>query len=422
MSFGEILMYSVSFFGIFTSLYFLITLIENRNNLTNPKSKKKPTVTVIVPAYNEEHTIEKTIRSLLNLDYPKDKLDIIVVDDGSTDNTFKVAKKFASDQLIVIRKKNGGKATAMNLGIKMSTTDFIGCLDADSFVAPDALKKMVGYFNNKKVTAVTPSLKVHNAKTVLQKVQMIEYLIGVFLRKSFSLLGSIHVTPGPFTIYRKEFFKKYGGFDENNLTEDIEIALRIQSKNHMIENAMNASVYTVAPDNWNDLMKQRLRWYMGFIDNVAKYTRLFGKKHGNLGILIMPASLLSVALVVTMLLYVIFITTSNALKSLINMYNIDFDIWAMFSPNTDLFYLNFSTLAFIGIISISLGITIIWIAKKISEEDTSIKFPYLLFLSIYWIIFGYWWLLSIIYKILGKKVGWGHKSVKSTEPKRPKIV
>lgn len=178
--------------------------------------------------------------------------------------------------------------------MKKCSGELVGGLDADSFVTSKALKRMIGYFDDEDVMAVTPSLKVYKPKKVLQKIQMIEYLIGVFLRKIFALLGSINVTPGPFSIYRKSFFDKNGGWDEDNITEDIEIAFRIQSKNYLIENSETATVYTVSPASFKGLFSQRIRWYVGGLQNALDYRHLFGTKHGNLGLFILPGSFISV--------------------------------------------------------------------------------------------------------------------------------
>lgn len=413
INFGEFLIYTASFFSILTTIYFFITMLENRTRLSNPEPKNGYySTTIIVPAYNEEKTIGKTIQSILDLNYPKNKLKVIVVDDGSTDNTYKIAKRYESRQVTVLKKKNGGKATAMNLALKRCKTELVGGLDADSFVSPDALKRIIGFFNDKRVMAVTPSMKIYKANTTLEKIQKIEYLVGIFLRKIFALLGSIHVTPGPFTIYRREFFTKYGGYDENNMTEDIEIALRIQSHDYIIENSVNALVYTVPPKNWNVLYNQRIRWYMGFTKNVFNYKHLFGKKHGNLGIVILPASFAITTIIISLLLYTIYKITDDSIKRLINLNSIDFDIWAILKPNIDIFYLNIGTITFIGVIAMTASLIIIMTAKILSEEKSSIKTPYLFFIILYWPLYAYWWTMSWINIIRGKDIGWGHKSIR----------
>ena len=404
-------MYVVSYFGLFTSIFFLLTLLENSKRLKNPKLKTFPKVSIIVPAYNEEKTIAKTVKSLLNLNYPKDRFEVIVVDDGSKDNTFKVASSFKVKNLRVFRKENGGKASALNFALDLCSGEFVGALDADSFVTKDALRKIVGYFENPQVMAVTPSLKVYQPISILQKIQKIEYIFGTFLRKIFAFLGSIHVTPGPFTIYRKVFFDRYGKYDPNNLTEDIEIALRIQTHKFIIENSVDATVYTIAPKTFKPLMKQRLRWYVGFINNVFNYKHLFSPKYGNLGMFVLPAAFISAFLVIITLFYTLYKFTSNTIQRITNWIAIDFDLKRLFKWNFDAFFINLNSIAILAILALIVGIMVIIIAKVLSKEKSSIKVSYIFYLLFYWFLYGLWWFLAGMSKLTGKKIYWGHKSL-----------
>lgn len=410
MNFGEILVLVVTFFGLYTSIFFFLTLWENKKELKNPQTKTYPSVAVIVPAYNEEKTLAATIESLLGLNYPKDKLEIHIVDDGSTDSTYEVAKKFIQPGVFVYTKKNGGKATAMNYALKRIKTDFVGALDADSFVDPRALQRLIGYFKNKKVMAVTPSMKVFEPKKFLQKVQHIEYLIGIFLRKVFAFLGSIHVTPGPFTIYRKWFFDTYGGFDEGNITEDQEMAMRIQKHNFEIENSIDAFVYTVAPTDLKTLNKQRLRWYRGFISNCLRYKKLFTPSHGNLGVFVLPGSFFSVFLVIISAIYFVIKTIQDGIKQFTYAKSVGFDIFQL-NWSFDSFFLNLSGSALLAFLSILIGVSILWAAKKLSNEKYSVSISYIWYVLVYWFLFAVWWSWAFIYTIGNKKVSWGHKSV-----------
>ena len=166
MLFKYFLIYIVVFFGIFVGTFLLLTLIENWRRIKNPMPMRFPSVSIIIPAYNEESNIAKTISSAARMNYPKDKLEILVVDDGSKDKTLEVAKTAARSchskygiKVKVFTKKNGGKATAINFGIKHVKGEIIGTLDADSFPEKDALMKMIGYLENDKVASVTSSLK-----------------------------------------------------------------------------------------------------------------------------------------------------------------------------------------------------------------------------------------------------------------------
>ncbi len=397
----------VAYIGLFTAIFFLATVLENLSKLKNPPLKRFPTVTVVVPAYNEEKTITKTVKSLLRLNYPKNKINLVVVDDGSTDNTYALAKKIKAKNLKVYGKKNGGKASALNFALKRCRTEFFGALDADSFVKPGSLKKMLGYFDEyPQVMSVTPSLKVWRPKKFFQKIQAVEYLIGIFLRKTFAFLGGIHVTPGPFSIYRRSFFEKYGGYDEDNLTEDIEVALRIQHLGYEIDNSIDAEVFTVAPTHFIPLFKQRLRWYIGFMNNVWKYKSLFNLKN-NLGMFLLPLSFISVGLVVVTMVYALCKFFTVAFSSFSNLASIDFDFIKMVNFKFDIFSFNFEGLTLLMIAALMLGILIVISAKKFSKEKQKIKYLYVMYIVFYWLLFGLWWLAAFLCKIFRKKLKWG---------------
>lgn len=408
MAFWDIILYAVSYFGLFAAVFFLLTLIENRKKIGNPAQPKVlPTVTVMVPACNEEACVAKTIRSLLRLNYPKNKLQIIVIDDGSTDRTLEIAHGFEKKGVLILTKENGGKGTALNLGLEHAKGEFVGCLDADAVVEPDALLKMLGYFKKKNVMAVTPSLKCTKPKTVWQKIQVIEFLLGVYLRKVFAYLGSIHVTPGPFTIFRKELFNKHGGYDTQTCTEDIEISLRMQSLGYEIENAVDANVYAVAMPTFQSTKKQRVRWYKGFLENTQKYKHMiFSKKYGNLGLFVLPSAYLSVLTAMVMVVYTFYVILEKNYQRFVNLYNVNFDIWKMIKFNWDFFYVNQSPLMVIGLVALLIGIIMIILAKKMSGEKQKIAFPYVLFILLYLPLYAYWWASAIHARAVNKKVAW----------------
>ncbi|MBI4738425.1 glycosyltransferase family 2 protein [Candidatus Woesearchaeota archaeon] len=407
ITFGEILLYSVSYFGLFTSVFFLWTMLENKRQWKNPSAPKVlPKVTVIVPACNEEKTLAKTVRSLLSLNYPRNKLEIIIVDDGSVDNTLKAAKAFQKQGAIVLTKPNGGKGTALNLALKRASGEFVGCLDADSVVEPGALRKMLGYFADKNVAAVTPSLKCTKPRTVWQAIQVIEFLLGVYLRKVFAFLGAIHVTPGPFTIFRKSFFDKHGGYDTKTVTEDIEISLRMQANHCVIENAADANVYAIPKPTFATLYHQRIRWYRGFLDNVQKYKFLFSRKYGNLGVFILPSAFISVFFAISVVIYVLYRFVDVNVQRFINLYNVNFDVRKLIYLRTDPFYIDANGLMFIGIVALFLSIIIIYLTKIISNEQEHIKWYYVLFMLFYLPLFAFWWVVAIFYKARKGEIIW----------------
>ena len=301
---SSFLVYGLLFLTMYFEVFILVSYFEEKDEFVPEKGKdrgrmpgKFPSVTIVVPAWNEGNTITATIESLLSLDYPKNRLEIFIVDDGSTDDTLLYAKKFESNpQIRIFSKPNGGKFTALNLGIAECRSDLIGCLDADSFVDRDALKEIIPYFDNPEVMAVTPSVQIHKPGNILQKLQATEYMIGEFTRKVFSRLNGLYVTPGPFSIYRHKIFEEIGDFVHGYQTEDMEMALRLQANRMKIENSHTAYVYTVSPATPRALYKQRVRWVSGFLKNAFfEYRFMFlSRKYGNLGFLVLPFAFVSI--------------------------------------------------------------------------------------------------------------------------------
>ena len=195
----NIILYCSLFVSLFFEVFLLITYlevkgeIEREDKLVSRKTGYFPTVTIVVPCFNEEKTVRNTVESLLALDYPKDRLSLILVNDGSKDGTLVALRQFASHpRIMVLDKENGGKHTAVNLALENVKSELVGCLDADSFVAAEALKKIVPYFDDEKVMAVTPSIKVHEPKNILQYIQKTEYSWSIFLRRMLSSMGALY--------------------------------------------------------------------------------------------------------------------------------------------------------------------------------------------------------------------------------------
>ena len=228
---------------------------------------------------------------LLDSNYPGLKK-IIVVDDCSTDNSYEIIKKLAKENPKVLAvqtpSNTGNAAGAKNYGAKFSHSELIGFTDADSYPKENALSSIVGLFNDPKTGAVTSSVLVKNDhKTFLERFQAIEYRIIVFTRKLLGFVDAIYVTPGPLAVYRREAFDKVNGFDEKNLTEDIEITWNLISKGYVIKMSPVARVYTIAPTKWKEWYRQRIRWNIGGVQTIMKYKSSFMKK-GMLGSFILP--------------------------------------------------------------------------------------------------------------------------------------
>ncbi|MCK5171032.1 MAG: glycosyltransferase family 2 protein [Bacteroidales bacterium] len=215
----------VFFFYVFAGLYMLSLMIlicfRNRKKMFNhPKGKPEP-VSIILPCYNEGKTIGKAIESLLSLDYPKNMLEIIIVDDKSTDNSVEIIRSYLKKNKnikLIINKRNSGKAAEpTNIGIRAAKYDLVALSDSDSFPEKDALSKMVGFLqDDKKVAGVTCAVLVKKPKKFIEQLQALEYIVITFTRKLLDFIDSIYCAPGPFALYRKKILFEVGLFDTKN--------------------------------------------------------------------------------------------------------------------------------------------------------------------------------------------------------------
>jgi len=403
------IIYVFLFLSLYFEVFLVITYLEKRKTIKTEyiirKNDKWPSVDIVVPCFNESNTIIATIESLLRLDYPKDKLKIIVVDDGSIDNSLKTLKIFDTNpQIKIHHKENGGKYTALNFGIENSKADLIGCLDADSFVDKDALKNMLPYFENQKIMAVVPSIKVYDPKNVLQKMQRVEYSWGIFVRKILTYLNALHVTPGPFTIFRRKIFGDIGKYKHAHHTEDLEMALRMQKHNYKIANSHRSIVYTVTPNTVKTLYKQRRRWTYGFLRNAIDYKFLFFKKqYGNLSFFILPFAVTSIFSAIYLATNFIILNVNSIFEQIakIKLVGISFT-----KIHFDFFYINTSLATIIAVISILASITLVLISIKLSEGKLKLKAELLYFLFLYPIIAPLWLFGAVFNTIFSNTITW----------------
>ncbi|CAI2768418.1 polysaccharide deacetylase family protein [Flavobacterium collinsii] len=254
-----------------------------------------PKVSIIVPAYNEEVNAVKTIQNLLRQDYPD--FDIIFVDDGSKDSTYKkVDLEYKNHAIVKVHTKpNGGKASALNHGIALTQNDFVVCIDADTQLKTDALSQLMKCFrlqfkNNQQVGAVAGNVKVGNENTMLARWQSIEYTTAQnFDRRAFDLVNGITVVPGAIGAFRKEAIEIAGGFTTDTLAEDCDLTIRILRNNYRIVNCVEAIAVTEAPETLNEFMKQRFRWSYGIIQAFWKNRdACFNPKYKGLGMVSLP--------------------------------------------------------------------------------------------------------------------------------------
>jgi cellulose synthase/poly-beta-1,6-N-acetylglucosamine synthase-like glycosyltransferase len=410
----DLLIYISAYIGLFAVTFYTLSLIERAKEI-HPEfpEKNPPFVSILIPAWNEAKGITNSIKSALKIDYPKNKLEIIIVDDGSIDDTYKIACKLKSKVVRVFRHlKNKGKGAALNLALSKAKGEIVVTMDADNtYVEKDALKHMVAYFANPRVMCVAPIIAIYKPKGILQRIQQIEFLLGVFLRKAFASAEAIHITPGAFSAYRKSFFNKYGGFALNNLTEDLEAALRIQTHNYIIENSLNAKVYAFAPNKFKTALIQRKRWYIGLLRNLWSYKHLFSKDYGSLGLIVLPTALLSVFASVVLTGYLIIYNLIKLRAELLLWKSVNFNVLSSMEFNKLVieryFFLIFSNPIFLLLI-VFLGILAFYMvyAKKYVKKHSNIKLSLIWFVLFYSFFFAFWWIVSFFYTLFNKKVSW----------------
>ncbi len=413
-----LLVYIVSYIGLIVISFYCINVFKSRRRGDKYNESTDKLISVIIPAYNEEDAVERTLDSALKIDYPKDKIEIIFVDDGSKDKTLELAEKYKLNGVKVFHKENGGKGSALNFGIKKAKGEIIFSMDADSFVKPDAVKKMVALFKNPEVMSVTPSMLVYKPKTIWQKVQYLEYYLGVFLRKAFSTLNAVHITPGAFSAYRKCFFERYGGYDENNITEDMEIALRVQSEDYIIENNPYAVVFTNSPRTFKELLAQRKRWYVGLMKNLCKYkTKLFNRDKGALGLVVLPMAIISMVSSTILTSYILLRGLTNLKRKIVLLQSVNFSFSGLFEFNRYIFENTIMNILSQKVFLLAIFFLFLlgfygYYAFKKTYSKENVFICTLLFLIFYSPLFVFWIFISLAYFILDKPVKWRDENVK----------
>ncbi len=305
MSLGEFLTYVFLFALLYTQVIFLIFSFEfDPFSKTNKKSNKKLpkpnlSLSVIVACWNEQETIEDTLNSIFASDFPKRKLKVIVVDDGSTDKTWlklqNYKKRNPALSLLTLRKENGGKHTAVNLALEHVDTDLFATIDADTKLKKDSLKKAVIEFEkDKELAALGGVVLVKDPKTFIQKIQSIEYQMFVFTKYILGEMSGALVVPGAFSVYRTSVMKKIGKFKKAHLLEDLEYTFRMHKHKMKVRQSLDAISYTTTPATVGALVKQRVRWGYGLLKNLVDYKEfIFNRKYSHFGVFTVPMTLLA---------------------------------------------------------------------------------------------------------------------------------
>ncbi len=238
-----------------------------------------PRVAVLIPSYNEEKVIVRTIRSVLNSDY--DNLRVIVIDDGSKDRTAEVAreaygKEIRDGRVQVLVKSNGGKAAALNFGLERVDEDIYVGIDADTVIAMDAISKLVPHFEDPGIGAVAGNAKVGNRVNLWTRWQALEYITSQnFERRALDLFNVVTVVPGAIGAWRTEAVKQAGGYPINTVAEDADLTMSLLEQRLKVVYEDRSLAFTEAPIDPKGLMRQRFRWSFGTLQAVWKHRAAF---------------------------------------------------------------------------------------------------------------------------------------------------
>jgi cellulose synthase/poly-beta-1,6-N-acetylglucosamine synthase-like glycosyltransferase/peptidoglycan/xylan/chitin deacetylase (PgdA/CDA1 family)/spore germination protein YaaH len=261
----------------------LIGLLAVFDRLRSPHAKASagfnPRVAVLIPAYNEETVIVRTIRAVLNSDYKN--LHIIVIDDGSADRTAEVAREayareIAAGRVQVLSKPNGGKAAALNYALDRLTEEIYVGIDADTVIATDAISKLIPHFEDRRIGAMAGNAKVGNRVNLWTRWQALEYITSQnFERRALDVFHVVTVVPGAIGAWRTAPVKAAGGYPINTVAEDADLTMNLLEQGFRVDYEDRSLAFTEAPIDAKGLMRQRFRWSFGTLQAVWKHRAAF---------------------------------------------------------------------------------------------------------------------------------------------------
>ncbi|MFA5176502.1 MAG: glycosyltransferase [Candidatus Nanoarchaeia archaeon] len=409
----EIYIWILCFISLYVSIFWLIIV-----GLGEPKEpqplKEIPKVTVVVPAYNEEKNIAKTLDSILNLDYPKDKLKIIVADDASTDNTPLIIKEYCKKhkniKLIQNKINSGNAAGTLNASLQQIDTEFFARVDSDSFVDKNSLKLIINHFSDPEIGAIISSVLINNDINYLGRIQRLEYILSSFVRKLISRIGALHMTHGVMTVYRTNLIKKLGGFDKNNLTEDLEVALKLRYNKYNVIIEPRSINYTNGPLNLKAFWKQRVRWFRGFITNNWKYKKMFfNKNYGLIGLFQLPLNVTTMLMVLFSFILFAYQFLRYVYTTLIKIITLGFGMFDFIIewPSVKDFILSLDIRIWFPVIaSFIFGFYIYIYAHKYFNQKWKFHFITLIYLLLYPMLRSLQWMNAFVLEAFGAKRKW----------------
>jgi cellulose synthase/poly-beta-1,6-N-acetylglucosamine synthase-like glycosyltransferase len=274
---------------ILIGVFAIIDRFRKRKNFA--PADYNPRVAVLIPAYNEEKVIARTIRSVMMSNYKN--LRIIVIDDGSKDSTSRVVRDtypadIESGRLTLLTKPNGGKAEALNFALEQTDEEIYIGIDADGVIAHDAITRLVPHFANPKIGAVAGNAKVGNRVNLWTRWQALEYITSQnFERRALDLFDVVMVVPGAIGAWRTSAVHAGGGYHPDTVAEDADLTMNILEQGYSVIYEDQSLAFTEAPIDMNGLMRQRFRWSFGILQAIFKHRGAIAK-HVAMGLFALP--------------------------------------------------------------------------------------------------------------------------------------
>jgi cellulose synthase/poly-beta-1,6-N-acetylglucosamine synthase-like glycosyltransferase len=342
----KFLFFTAIFVG--TARAVLLAILAVRSNAKVNRAVPPPIdgsrfVSVLIPAYNEARVIETSVHRVL--ESTDVQIEVIVIDDGSKDETSAIVRQaFAGDPRVqLLTLENGGKARALNEGLKLAKGDVIVALDADTQFEPTTIARLSRWFADPEIGAVAGNAKVGNRINIVTRWQAVEYVTAQNLeRRALSRFDAITVVPGAVGAWRRTALDSVGGYPHDTLAEDQDLTIAIQRKGWLVEYDVDAVAWTEAPESFGALAKQRFRWAFGTLQCLWKHRRILRERH--------PAGLALVGI-----------------------------------PQAWLFQIGFALIS--PLIDLALGISIVATVLRVQQHGWAQTQSDVLRMAIYWIIF-----------------------------------
>jgi cellulose synthase/poly-beta-1,6-N-acetylglucosamine synthase-like glycosyltransferase/peptidoglycan/xylan/chitin deacetylase (PgdA/CDA1 family)/spore germination protein YaaH len=352
----------------------------------------RPPVSVVIAAYNEEKVIRRTVESVLAGGYPD--LEVIVVDDGSTDGTLGILRHaFAGDPRVrVYTQANQGKSAALNHAIGNAANEILVALDADTVFPAGTIEKLVRHFHDARVGAVSGNARVGNRRKWITRFQSIEYVYGFNLdRRALDLLNAITVVPGAAGAWRKSLVLKAGGFGHDTLAEDTDLTLAIRRLGYEIRYEEEAVAYTEAPEDTRSLARQRFRWAFGTLQSVWKHRdATFDPQYGALAFVALPG-----------------IWVFQVLLSVLSPFADIAMLIALFAGN---WFVVLAYYAAFFVLELLTGFLAYWLDGRRPGDLALLFFQRLYYRQLMQYVLG----KSVLYALRGRLVGWGKLERRAT--------